>query len=175
MPDTPKTIDPAVASAPIQSLLTAVLLNQDAAAGMRMITPREAEFPNALAAQLTGIALDPGARACAEEFLDTYWDDEQRQQDALDTADPGREVIIGSGFHAAVYTAIRVLSGHPRPLVLERSARAGGTFAMTAQPTFYLNSRNRAGNAGLAGDQKAALNYLPVLSALMPCLIGVQR
>ncbi len=28
-------------------------------------------------------------------------------------------------------------------------------------PTFFLNSRNRAGGAGLAGDQGAALNYLP--------------
>nr|WP_296073291.1 hypothetical protein [uncultured Actinoplanes sp.] len=32
---------------------------------------------------------------------------------------------------------------------------------MTARPTFYLNSRNRAGNPGLAGDQRASLNYLP--------------
>src|SRR5262249_13927571 len=82
-------------------------------------------------------------------------------QQTLNSADTGREVIIGSGFHAAVYAAIRVRSGHPRPLVLERGPRAGGTFAMTARPTFYLNSRNRAGNPGLAGDQQAALNYLP--------------
>ena len=32
---------------------------------------------------------------------------------------------------------------------------------MTARPTFYLNSRNRPGNGGLAGDQGASLNYLP--------------
>jgi hypothetical protein len=32
---------------------------------------------------------------------------------------------------------------------------------MTARPSFYLNSRNRAGTAGLAGDQMASLNYLP--------------
>src|SRR5262249_3080466 len=64
-------------------------------------------------------------------------------------------------FHAAVYAAIRVLCGYPRPLVLERDARAGGAFAMTTRPTFYLNSRNRAGSAGLAGDQGASLNYLP--------------
>jgi hypothetical protein len=60
-----------------------------------------------------------------------------------------------------VYAAVRVLCGYPKPLVLERNERAGGTFAMTARPTFYLNSRNRAGGAGPAGDQKAALNYLP--------------
>jgi hypothetical protein len=44
---------------------------------------------------------------------------------------------------------------------LERGERAGGAFAMTARPTFRLNSRNRAGNAGPAGDQRASLNYLP--------------
>jgi hypothetical protein len=86
-----------------------------------------------------------------------------------------REVIIGAGFHAAVYAATRVLSGFPKPLVVERGHRAGGTFAMTDRPTFYLNSRNRPGGGGLAGDQGTSLNYLPVLSALMPCLIGVQR
>src|SRR5204862_584853 len=64
-------------------------------------------------------------------------------------------------FHAAVYSAVRVLTGYPRPLVLERSQRPGGTFAMTGRPTFYLNSRNRPGTAGLAGDQGASLNYLP--------------
>jgi hypothetical protein len=32
---------------------------------------------------------------------------------------------------------------------------------MTGRPTFYLNSRNRPGTAGLAGDQGASLNYLP--------------
>src|SRR5439155_23082749 len=48
-----------------------------------------------------------------------------------------------------------------KPLVLERNERTGGTFAMTARPTFHLNSRNRAGSGGLAGDQGASLNYLP--------------
>jgi hypothetical protein len=45
--------------------------------------------------------------------------------------------------------------------VCERGQRAGGTFATTTRPTWYLNSRNRAGGAGLAGDQRASLNYLP--------------
>ncbi|WP_432830848.1 hypothetical protein [Dactylosporangium sp. CA-092794] len=157
----PLMVDPAVPAAPIESLLTAILLQQGGADAMRAMAEREAEFPNRLAAQLTGIALDPAARGYADEFLDAYWADEARQQQTLSSAGTGREVIIGSGFHAAVYAAIRVRSGHPRPLVLERGPRAGGTFAMTARPTFYLNSRNRAGNAGLAGDQTAALNHLP--------------
>lgn len=154
-------VDPAVPAAPIEALLTALLLQQGTAEGMRAMAQRQAEFPNRLAAQLTDIALDDTARGYADEFLDTYWADEARQQQTLSSADTDREVIIGSGFHAAVYAATRVRSGHPRPLVMERGPRAGGTFAMTARPTFYLNSRNRAGNPGLAGDQQAALNYLP--------------
>ena len=36
---------------------------------------------------------------------------------------------------------------------------------MTTRPTFYLNSRNRAGNAGLAGDQGAALEHYRAAAA----------
>jgi hypothetical protein len=94
--------------------------------------------------------------------LDKYWSNRFRRDALLERARAsGREVIIGSGFHAATYAAIRVLSGQPRPLVLERDSRVGGTFAMTDRPTFYLNSRNRAGMGGLAGDQGASLNFLP--------------
>src|SRR6266508_1919021 len=153
--------DPFEPSAQIESLLTAVALRQAASEGMRAMTQRESEFPSPLAAKLTGIALDPNGRDLADKVLDAYWSDEPRQQDALSSGITDREVIIGSGFHAAVYAATRVLSGYPKPLVLERNERAGGTFAMTARPTFYLNSRNRAGTAGLAGDQRASLNYLP--------------
>lgn len=148
-------------SAQIESLLTAVALRPAASEGMRAMMERESEFPSPLQAKLTGIALDPHGRDCADQVLDAYWSDESRQQNALSPSSTDREVIIGSGFHAAVYAAVRVLCGHPKPLVLERNERAGGTFAMTARPTFYLNSRNRAGSAGLAGDRGASLNYLP--------------
>lgn len=148
-------------SAQIMSLLRTVAVRRNASDALKAMTERQSEFTSVLEAKLTGIALDPRARQIANEFLDTDWSDETRQEQALRTSTTLDEVIIGSGFHAAVYAAIRVLSGHPKPLVLERSARAGGTFAMTATPTFYLNSRNRAGGAGLAGDQRASLNYLP--------------
>ncbi|MEU1811043.1 hypothetical protein [Micromonospora aurantiaca (nom. illeg.)] len=148
-------------SAQIQALLAAVSLRPAAAEGMRAIMQRESEFPSQTQAQLTGIALDTYGREFADQFLDTYWSDEQRQQDNLNAGSTDREVIIGSGFHAATYAAVRVLSGYPKPLVLERNQRVGGTFALTARPTFWLNSRNRAGGAGIAGDQGASLNYLP--------------
>src|SRR5439155_16660409 len=153
--------EPIEPSAAIESLLGAVAVKPAASEGMRAMMQRESEFPSPLAASLTGIALDPPGRDFADQLLDTYWSDEPRQQNALNSGSADREVIIGSGFHAAVYAATRVLSGYPKPLVLERNERAGGTFAMTARPTFNLNSRNRAGSAGLAGDQRASLNYLP--------------
>ncbi|MGN9912701.1 hypothetical protein ACTMTJ_34720 [Phytohabitans sp. LJ34] len=148
-------------SAQIESVLAAVVQNPIASTGLRAMTERESEFPNPLQAKLTGIALDPYGRDIADQALDAYWSDEPRQTDTLSSSSIAREVIIGSGFHAAVYAATRVLSGYPKPLVLERNERVGGTFAMTARPTFFLNSRNRAGAAGLAGDQGAALNFLP--------------
>lgn len=148
-------------SALISSLITAVAGKKTASAGMRAVTECRREFPNRLAAMLTGIVLDPQGRELADRFLDRYWADEDRGWQTLNATPTDAEVIIGSGYHAAVYAAVRVLSGHPRPLVLERGPRAGGTFAQTTRPTFYLNSRNRPGLAGVAGDQGASLNYLP--------------
>src|SRR5438094_1412050 len=145
----------------VESVLGAVAVKPGTAQGMRMVMAREAEFPSRLAAQLTGVALDPTGRQVADAVLDSYWADARRQRDLLRDGGPGREVVIGGGFHAAVYAAIRVLAGFPKPLVVERGPRVGGTFGMTGWPTFFLNSRNRAGGAGLAGDQGAALNYLP--------------
>lgn len=145
----------------INLLLSAVSSQPSAAAGIQATMQRATEFPSPAHARLAGIALDPAGRAAADQILDTFWADKSRQDDLLYNTGDTREVIVGSGFHAAAYAAIRVLSGFDRPLVLERSDRVGGTFAMTAQPTFYLNSRNRPGGAGLAGDQGASLNRLP--------------
>jgi hypothetical protein len=145
----------------ITLVLSAVSSQPAAAAGMKATKKRAGEFASPLHAQLAGIALDPTGRATADQILDTFWADQDRQRDLLSSIGDTREVIIGSGFHAATYAAIRVLSGHEKPLVLERDDRVGGTFAMTSHPTFYLNSRNRPGSAGLAGDQGASLNRLP--------------
>jgi hypothetical protein len=162
MPDTtPAIVDPSAPSELLTSVLFAVSAQTATATGMTMMMRRQDDFPSPLAAQLTGIALDPPARDYADDLLDTYWSNEGHRQYALGSAHPGREVIIGSGFHAAVYAAVRVLSGHPRPLVLERAQRAGGTFAITKRPTWNLNSRNRAGVGGLPRDRMASLNYLP--------------
>ncbi|GGL12660.1 hypothetical protein [Mangrovihabitans endophyticus] len=146
-------------STPLSTLLARAAGQQPAA--LQAALDRVSEFPSPAQAQLTGLLLDPAGRQFTEEFLDSWWADAGRRQRLLQTASPDREVIIGSGVHAAVYAAVRVQRGFAKPLVLERGTRVGGTFALTGRPAFYLNSRNRRGVSGIAGDQGADLNYLP--------------
>jgi hypothetical protein len=116
VPDTsPPRIELSEPSEQIASLLSAVAAKPGASDGIRAMMQRESQFTNRLAAHQTGIALYPYARQFAEEFLDAYWSDEPRQQAALRATGTGtdREVIIGSGFHAAVYAAVRELTGFP--------------------------------------------------------------
>ena len=106
-------------------------------------------------ALLAGAAVWPATREMIDRELDIAW--------ARERAIPSftvPEVIIGAGVHAAIYSAIRVANGKPKPLVLERSDRVGGTFAITRRPSFYLNSGNYPGLLGRPG-QGQALNYLP--------------
>nr|WP_296073292.1 hypothetical protein [uncultured Actinoplanes sp.] len=105
-------LDPSV---PITALLTAAARQQTDPARLQAVMARQTEFASPLQAQLAGIAFDPRARDLAELLLDDLWSDAARQQDALTDSGPEREVIIGSGFHAAVYAAVRVLTGHRRP------------------------------------------------------------
>src|SRR5258705_12089391 len=113
MPDTsPLSFQPA---APIESLLATIALSQTASEGMRAMMDRQSEFPSPLQAQLTGVALDPYGRQVADQALDTYWSDEPRKQDLLSSSSTDREIVIGSGFHAAVYAPTRGLSGYSKP------------------------------------------------------------
>lgn len=129
-------------------------------APVQTMMERANDFASPLEAQLTGIAMDTAARGRLDLALSETW--EPQPESFTITGRPiYDEVIIGSGFHAAVYAAARVLSGFNRPLVLERSDRVGGVFAAPNGPAFYLNSRNRPGGLGLAGDQGVNLNYLP--------------
>ena len=98
--------------AQIESLLSTVSLQPAAAEDMRAMMQRGSEFPSLFAAKLTCIALDANGCDAADRFLNTYWADELRQQNALRTSGTGREVIIGSGFHAATYAAVCVRGCH---------------------------------------------------------------
>jgi len=131
--------------------------------GIRAAETRPNDFANELQRTLTGVALEYTSREHAEGLLDQYWTDNRSATyiGATSAVASVREVIIGSGYHAAVYAATRVLAGKPRPLVLERSNRVGGVFATHANPSFYLNSRNRPGGLGQPGELDGSLNYIP--------------
>lgn len=121
--------------------------------GMLAMERRQKEFDSTLAAQLTGIFLNPLARAKMDLALDIGW-----QQSPIPKSAP--EVIVGGGLHAAIYSAVRVKMGHPKPLIIEAKDRAGGVFAVSSEPSFYLNSRNRPGGPGIPGREES-LNFLP--------------
>lgn len=159
-----------IAPSPVIDECVTKLLRMGLTEGLGMAQDRETEFGSNLEATLTGVALDPLARPVFERALDEYW--EGRGPVQLRDTSVDREVIVGSGFHAAVYAATRVRLGYPRPIVLERGSRVGGTFAMTSRPTFYLNSRNRPGPGGTTGDAGASLNYIPS-GIIQPSNVGM--
>ncbi len=126
-------------------------------AGIAAMVERRAEYPSADAMMLAGIAAVPEARQALDDALGRYW---ELQSGNLPSSRTVGEVIIGSGPHAAIYAATRVRMGFPKPLVLERSERPGGSFAMSGAPSFFLNSGNRPGLVGLPSNGQA-LNVLP--------------
>lgn len=148
---------------PRLSLLDAIaeadVWDKELRVGTNAMLVRAGDFRSSTEARLAGIAVHPPARAKFEALLDNVFENQAAKVLEL----PPRvvsEVVVGAGFHAAVYCAIRVAQGKPKPLVLERSSRVGGTFAMTETPTFFLNSRNRPGPLGTPGRGEA-LNVLP--------------
>src|SRR5690348_6700375 len=75
----------------IEFVLGAVVVNPSAVQGMRMVMARETEFGSRLAAQLTGIALDPTGRQIAEQAMDAYWAERPRQERLQRQSSAGRE------------------------------------------------------------------------------------
>lgn len=122
--------------------------------GVEMMLLRSADFRNPTAALLAGIMIDSTAHRMFEKGLDEKW---PRVEKKIMSAD---EVVVGAGFHAAVYCAVRGQMGYAPPLVLEANERVGGIFATSTSPTFYLNSRNRPGDSSVPG-QPGSLNVLP--------------
>lgn len=123
--------------------------------GVAMMMERSQEMRSPMTALLAGIAAVPSARKLWEATLDELW--------AANRVSPSKiipEVVIGSGYHAAVYCAMRAEMGKPMPVVLEAEPRAGGTFAVSASGSFFLNSRNRPGGLSIP-RQQGSLNFLP--------------
>jgi hypothetical protein len=129
--------------------------------GIKMMLERKNDFRNPTAALLAGITIEGAALRMFEDALDAAWTLPKPITAKIGPRSQGfEEVVIGGGQQAAIYCAIRVQSGYPRPLVLEAEDRVGGVFATAKSATFYLNSRNRPGESSVPG-QPGALNALP--------------
>lgn len=137
----------------VQTILAEIAKDPIMNDGMEAMMERSSEFATPLAAKLTGAFLNPAGRTHYEKGLDEMW---------ADTSIPREvpEIVVGGGLHAAIYCAVRVHEGHPKPLVIEAQERVGGTFAVSHDASFFLNSRNRPGNLGIPGREEA-LNVLP--------------
>lgn len=120
--------------------------------GITVLGERAAEFSDPMVHKMVGIAAHDPARRHFDNCLDDWW-----ASTKIVNTD---EVVIGGGFHAAVYCSVRVAQGYPKPLVLEGSPRAGGAFAVSRGAAFYLNSRNRPGDLAIPG-MEGALNAIP--------------
>jgi hypothetical protein len=139
--------------ATINGVLAAMRKDPELSEGHRALEERKGEFDSRQQFEFAAIAAHPPARAHFDAELDRIWA-------GYEPPTRAEEVVIGAGFHAAVYCAVRVAMGKPKPLVIERSERVGGSFAVSTKPSFYLNSRNRPGGLGIPGRGEA-LNVLP--------------
>lgn len=139
--------------------------------GVEALMDREREMASPAGAMLAGIFLHGPSRDHWERRLDEMWARDSMKN--FGAREPVEEAIIGGGLHAATYSAVRRERGFPQPLVLERQERVGGTFAISREASFYLNSRNRPGPLGVPGGSEA-LNVLPA-SVVQPSDIGGQE
>jgi hypothetical protein len=127
---------------------------------LEQLQERRGEFQDDLSMLYAGIGMNQVARQHFNRALDEHWN-RRPPTAATITRDGGRTLVVGSGVHAAIFTSIyRRRTGFP-PIVVDMADRAGGSFAMSAGPSFYLNSRNRPGPLSIPGDEFGALNYLP--------------
>lgn len=132
--------------------------------GVEAMLSRVNEFPSPMAALLSGIGVDPGLRARLDQRMDEEWN-----RPWVVPTGTLPEVVIGSGPHALIYAAIRAAKG-VKVVVLEKNRTAGGSFACSKGPSFWLNSRNRPGPVSLPGEGMG-LNVLPGCP-LQPSMIG---
>lgn len=126
---------------------------------IRRVMERERDYPSSQRALLAGLAMDRRARTALDvemNLLTTRSAAFKRMR-----MPPGiRELVVGGGIHAAIYSAVRVARGFQKPVVIDKGPRLGGVFANSVQPAFYLNSSNRPGDLSIPGAA-GALNVLP--------------
>lgn len=152
---------------PVPQIAEAISTAQDKrrmTKGIDMMMTRESEFDSRLQAQLAGMAAVPESRMLLDDALTERF---QINNGLLGTRDDegkfsGRTAIIGSGFSAAVFSAVWGRTGKSKPVVLDSVSpeHIGGCFAVSPNPVFRLNSGDRPGILGAPRDGNA-LNYLP--------------
>jgi hypothetical protein len=135
---------------------------------VKALAPRAAVFDNELAMRLAGVALVPQARALLDARLAEAW-----VASSLEQEPNASEVIVGGGLHAAIYAAVRVKRGYGKPLVLERG-RAGGLFATSALPGFYLANPSTPGRASIPGDERGQ-NFIPGAPVQLSAMTAADR
>lgn len=116
------------------------------------------EITTPLMRRILGIAMVPAARKVLDDAIDIQAGPIEVR--AGEFAQPTNDVVIGAGYHAAVYCAVRYCTTGIKPLVLEASERPGGVFACSRGPSFWMNSRNRPGIPTQPGEG-GALNVIP--------------
>ena len=126
-----------------------------------------------MAADLVGIALVPEARAQLEQAMDDRWEQNRIKNVGMGSRRHG-EIVFGAGYHAAVYCAVRARMGKPKPLVIDQMDTAGGeSFAMTREPSFFANSRNRGGGLNAPGEGDG-LNVIPG-AVVQPSMVSIDE
>lgn len=142
---------------PEPMVATAVEIISDPLMGevLEALTERESSFATPQEMVLAGIGMSPQARRHFNQALDAHW----AKPNVFVPA--GEKLIVGSGVHAAIFASVYYRRTGRKPIVVEKNKRAGGSFAMTEGPAFYLNSRNRPGQLSIPGDEFGALNVLP--------------
>jgi hypothetical protein len=133
--------------------------------GVKYMLRRADDFPSPLVAFLSGVGVHAQSRAHVDKLVASMWNQKWR----VDRESALPEMVIGSGPNALIYAAIRAAKGQ-RVVIVERNKRAGGAFACSNKPSFWLNSRNRPGTLGLPGEGMG-LNYL-FGCMLQPSMIG---
>lgn len=152
-------------SGEVEALINSLGLTQSMRGGVDAMMSRVDDFDSPLAALLAGVGVNEESRRHFDTLSDGEWGQfwTPRSNAVLD------EVVVGSGPHALIYAAIRSAKGIS-VTILEKEERAGGSFACSEGPAFWLNSRNRPGPLGIPGEG-IGLNVLPGVP-LQPCMVG---
>ncbi len=151
----------------LSTLISRIASNRRMNTGIRAMRDQVAMFGgNTERATLAGIAMQPESREYLEARIDSMWD-------RYSLPETAPEIVIGGGLHSAIYCATRVALGFSRPTVLESDYTPGGIFAVTDIPSFWLNSRNRPGNAGLPNSENN-VNFIPSAPLQVPDISGTK-